>query len=98
MTGELLLSHQDGSLRFTGIATRQATCTGAPEEFDPGGADNVINATFEGTSVGFDIDVCHYDGEFAGDAMSGTYECELGVDGAVVPFTGTWQAVRKVGT
>lgn len=94
MTGELLLSHGSGDNRFGGIATRQATCTGAPPGFDPGGADEVIEARIEGTDVRFRVDLCTYRGTLSGDRLAGTMACDMAVSGQPTPFQGTWEAAR----
>ncbi len=93
-TGQLLLAHESGSSLFGGLATRQATCTGAPTDFNPGGSDNVIDAHINGSDVRFQVDLCNYEGTATDLAMSGTVTCELGVSGQPTSFSGTWEASR----
>lgn len=96
VAGELILSHQPGSTRFGGLATRQGTCAGAPTGFQLGGADNVLNGRFHGTEVSFEVDLCPYRGTYSDAEMSGTLACTVGVVGQPTEFTGTWQATQRV--
>ncbi len=95
LTGDMILSQGSNGTRFTGQRARQGTCVGAPAGYDPGGVFGMTGGDVSGQNVSFEMDFCKYEGIISEPNMSGTVQCDQGLNGLQSEvFSGTWQATR----
>jgi hypothetical protein len=65
----------------------------------PVGTGSVVNGTFSGSSLSFDLDTpdFHHDGTLSGTSMSGTaqWTLDFGLPVGEVTLNGTWEATKQ---